>query len=335
MLVRLNRPKLVLHFVPAKQDDVSSFRLPQQARAQTHIFLSNTNTPPCEAKTKQKPSQMRNGLEFVELEHGEARASVCVYGAHVTSFSVRGSNILFLSQRALFEPPKAIRGGIPIIFPQFSGRGPLPSHGFARNKLWRVASREGRRRVVLELEDSEDTRKMFPPFRAVFSVELSDKAELQLTFRVEAKESPLSFTCALHTYFAIGHISKTRVQGLKGVQYEDQLNGSRIETELQDHIVFDREVDRVYLSVPRHLSVADGANQRSIQLHTGASLPDAVVWNPWEAKALKMTADFGPTEFNDMVCVEVGAVAKPVQVKAGESWEGRHTISMAEDGAKL
>ncbi len=189
--------------------------------------------------------------------------------------------------------------------------------------------------MTLELEDAEDTRKVFPPFRAVFTVELTDKAELQLTFRVEAKDKPLSFTFALHTYFAVGHIGKARVVGLKGSSYEDQLNGNRVETEQQEHVVFDHEVDRVYLGVPRQLAVVDGANQRSIHLLTGPSLPDAVVWNPWEAKALRMAADFGPTEYNDMVCVEVGAVAKPVQVGARESWDARHTISVVEDGSKL
>jgi glucose-6-phosphate 1-epimerase len=337
MLVRLQRPEQMV-VVPGKQKtsvEKACNWVATYISFNTHTLATNNNTPSTRARKTQSLEMQHGGLEFVELRHGDARATICVYGAHVTDFTVRGSKVLFLSQRALFEPPKAIRGGIPVIFPQFSGRGSLPSHGFARNKVWRVASRDGQRGVVLELEDTEETRKVFPPFRAVYSVSLSDKAELQLTFRVQAKESPLSFTCALHTYFAVGHISKTRVAGLKGVSFEDQLNGNSVQPEQSDQIVFDREVDRVYLSVPRKLTVIDGANKRTIQLHTTPSLPDAVVWNPWEAKALKMAADFGPTEFNDMVCVEVGAVAKPVQVRAGESWEGRHTIAVVEDGSKL
>ena len=42
-----------------------------------------------------------------------------------------------LNPQAVFAPPKAIRGGIPICFPQFSDFGPLSQqHGFARNQQW-------------------------------------------------------------------------------------------------------------------------------------------------------------------------------------------------------
>jgi hypothetical protein len=43
-----------------------------------------------------------------------------------------------LLAQVVFKPPKAIRGGIPICFPQFSDFGPLGQHGFARNRSWEV-----------------------------------------------------------------------------------------------------------------------------------------------------------------------------------------------------
>lgn len=43
------------------------------------------------------------------------------------------------SSKAFFKPGKAIRGGVPVVFPQF-GPGALPQHGFARNNLVRAGA---------------------------------------------------------------------------------------------------------------------------------------------------------------------------------------------------
>ena len=43
-----------------------------------------------------------------------------------------------LDLQAIFKPPKAIRGGIPIIFPQFRNLGTATPHGFARNRIFKI-----------------------------------------------------------------------------------------------------------------------------------------------------------------------------------------------------
>ena len=40
---------------------------------------------------------------------------------------------------------------------------------------------------------------------------------------VNTGEKAFSFTCALHTYFAVSDIADVSVQGLKGCSYEDAL----------------------------------------------------------------------------------------------------------------
>src|ERR1035437_10592591 len=67
-----------------------------------------------------------------------SRAEVYLHGAHVTScVPAGGHEMLFLSERAEFEHGKAIRGGIPVVFPQFADSGPLPKHGWLRTSTWR------------------------------------------------------------------------------------------------------------------------------------------------------------------------------------------------------
>ena len=50
------------------------------------------------------------------------------YGATVLSWIVDGTEKLFLSSKAILDGTKAIRGGIPLVFPQF-GPGVLQQHG--------------------------------------------------------------------------------------------------------------------------------------------------------------------------------------------------------------
>ena len=99
------------------------------------------------------------------LPNGDS-ALVSLHGAHVLSWVSSGRERLYLSPRSVFDGQAAIRGGIPVCFPQFNQRGPLPKHGFARNLGWRPApaSKEGDRQssVCLELTDSETTRAWWP-----------------------------------------------------------------------------------------------------------------------------------------------------------------------------
>lgn len=59
----------------------------------------------------------------------------------------------------------------------------------------------------------------------------------------------MSFTAALHTYFTVSAIEAVSVEGLGGVTYTDSLQGgSKVVQE--GPVVFDQEVDRIYLAAP-------------------------------------------------------------------------------------
>jgi len=57
----------------------------------------------------------------------------------------------FRSKKSNFQVGKAIRGGIPICWPQFSNSGPLPNHGLVRDKLWTVRSMTNTECAILVL----------------------------------------------------------------------------------------------------------------------------------------------------------------------------------------
>eukprot|EP00166_Cyanidium_caldarium_P001911 ctg_2012.g653 len=96
--------------------------------AELHAPKVDENDVPGEPSEKAgKQMEGRNGLPYVLLtnEHTKQTAEVYLFGACVTSWKVRdaASEVLFLSDQAVFDRSTAIRGGIPVCFPQFGNQG--------------------------------------------------------------------------------------------------------------------------------------------------------------------------------------------------------------------
>jgi glucose-6-phosphate 1-epimerase len=146
-----------------------------------------------------------------------ATAEVYLHGAHVTSWvPAGGSEALFLSRAASIAPGKAIRGGVPVIFPQFAGMGPLAKHGFARTQPWeRVDDADRPNAVRLRLRDSDETRRIWPhPFVAELAVEVGDDW-LSIALAIHNPgDAAFDFTAALHTYLRVGDVRRATVEGL-------------------------------------------------------------------------------------------------------------------------
>ena len=97
---------------------------------------------------------MHNNFITVTSQDG-AKISVSLHGGHVCSWlTPDGIEHLYLSPLTKIKKDSAIRGGIPIIFPQFAQRGALPKHGFARNVAWTLLT-SGDGFIQLTLSDSE------------------------------------------------------------------------------------------------------------------------------------------------------------------------------------
>ncbi|XP_073098468.1 putative glucose-6-phosphate 1-epimerase [Elaeis guineensis] len=286
-----------------------------------------------------------NGLDKVVLREVKgSSAEVYLYGGQVTSWkNDHGEELLFVSSKAIFKPPKPIRGGIPICFPQFSNNGPLEQHGFARNRFWSIdtdpppfpTNSSNKAFVDLILKTSEEDLKIWPTGNPVnihyefrLRVTLGPGGDLMLISRIRNTNNdgkPFSFTFAYHTYFSVSDISEVRVEGLETLDYLDNLEEKQRFTEQGDAITFESEVDKIYLSTPTKIAILDHEKKRTFVLRKDG-LPDAVVWNPWDKKA-KAMADFGDDEYKHMLCVEAAAIEKPITLKPGEEWKGRLELS--------
>jgi glucose-6-phosphate 1-epimerase len=255
-----------------------------------------------------------------------ACAEIYRYGAHLTSWrTASGREWIFTSRQAEFVPGKAIRGGVPIIFPQFNAFGPGPRHGFARNQFWQLrqapAEPTAENQCAFELTDSAATHAVWDhAFRAESSVSISDQ-QLRLGLSVTNTDSkPLQFTAALHTYFAVDDFTKARLLGLAGLRYWDN-DGSDFQqrqSAADDVLSFSGAIDRVYFAARQPLTLIDGAQRLQIE---SEGFSEVVVWNPGPAAAQKM-ADMADDEWRNMICIEAAVIDHPLSLAPGEVWQG-------------
>ncbi|MGZ8456939.1 MAG: D-hexose-6-phosphate mutarotase [Gemmatirosa sp.] len=259
-----------------------------------------------------------------------ARAEIALHGAHVLSWRAAGEDRerLFLSPRSAYGAGASIRGGVPVIFPQFSLTGPLPRHGFARNLPWMLVATgpldDGRARATLRLVDSEATHAVWPqPFVAEIDVTVGGATlEVALTLQ-NVGDTPLSFTGALHTYLHVDDVGHATLEGLRGVRYRDAVLGSE-QLEQASSLAFPGEIDRIYLDVTDALTLRERAHP---VLDIGMSgFADVVVWNPGPERTAAL-ADMEPDGWRRMLCVEAACVAAPVVLDAGARWRGAQRLT--------
>ena len=259
-----------------------------------------------------------------------ASAEVYLHGAHVTSWRPAGlpDDRLYLSARSTFGAGAAIRGGIPVSFPQFADQGPLPNHGFARLLAWTLVRAglqpDGSARALLHLGDSADTRRLWPhPFALELAVTVSGHTlDVSLTV-TNTGPAEFAFTAALHTYLDVRDVANTSVRGLAGAGFRDKAGNRDHCIERAEMLRIDGEIDRLYHCAPQPIEVMSPGRILSI---TASGFPDTVIWNPGPVRA-KALSDLEPGSEAAMLCVEAAAAAAPVLLAPGAQWRGAQALA--------
>ena len=247
---------------------------------------------------------------------------VAQQGAHVLSWQAQGKERLFLSRQSVCDGTTAIRGGIPVCFPQFNQRGNLPKHGFARNMPWRlVPERSQGTSKIFELSANEHTLALWPfQFKAFLTVNLAPNS-LQISLSVENQgPQSLSFTGALHTYLAVDHIAQVSLQGQANQPEWDAVKDTH--QTCADQLRFEAEFDRVYDANTRMQStwtLQDGA--ASLQISQSESWGQSVVWNPGADKCAQLN-DMPANGYQRMLCIEAARVTSSIEVPPAQTWVG-------------
>ena len=260
-------------------------------------------------------------LTQITVTGPHANATLYRHGAHVALFQPHGERpVLFMNRESCFEPDKAIRGGVPVIFPWFGGHPTdrtAPSHGTVRLVDWNLVSTAQRPDGVVELLFA------LPPY---LHYRVAIGRQLAMTLEVRNTDpTPLRYSEALHTYFAVSDIRQVTVTGLEDARYEDAVEGVTDHLQGPGPIRFTRETDRVYLNTRATCVIHDPGWQRRIVVEKSGS-DTTVVWNPWIAKA-KAMADFGDDEWPLMLCIEaVNARVNAITLAPGQTHALQQTV---------
>ena len=246
-----------------------------------------------------------------------AEATITLFGAHLVSWKTAATaggaaqERLFMSSRSALDGQRAIRGGVPVIFPQFSTRGAGLRHGFARISNWRVAAkgeRDGAAFAELALAPSDLAPDRAAAWPHAFELRLFVAVRgPELTMRLDVRNTgaaPFPFSAALHTYHLVEDVEAVRIDGVQA-----------------ETLAIVDKLDQVFEGVAGPIAFDDGADRLTIARQ---GFTDAVVWNPGPADAAALD-DLDDEEYRRFVCIEP-ALLGPLVLEAGGNWRGEYRV---------
>jgi len=243
-----------------------------------------------------------------------AQAIITLFGAHLVSWkSAGGAEQLFCSARSALDGSRAIRGGVPVVFPQFNERGPGLRHGFARISDWAlVDSGEGDEAgtafavFALEPHDLAPATAQAWPHDFLLQLRVCVGGDrLAIAFDVHNRgAAPFAFSCALHTYHLVDQVADVRIDGVQ-------------DTEL----AIGDALDQIFYGIKGRTILRAGASTLTLEQD---GFTDAVVWNPGAVNAAAVI-DLEDDEYQRFVCIEPAVIA-PATLQGGESWRGNYLV---------
>jgi len=273
------------------------------------------------------------GLLQLHNAHGDS-AVISLYGAQLLSWQTAdGSEHLYCTPEPSLKSGASIRGGVPVCFPQFSGRGSLPKHGLVRNLVWQVDGEvlTGADQDVayarLSLSDSDATRALWPhSFALQLQVELGAgwvSVALNVT---NTGDAAFDFTTALHTYLATPDVRNAGVAQLGNARFTDTTAGNDEAIHDGSVLRIADETDNIYWAPPPALTLQqDGKPFLQIEQQ---GFGDSVIWNPGPAKAAQL-GDMPAQDWTRMLCIEAAQIEHPVRLSPQATWRGLQRLTRA------
>lgn len=264
----------------------------------------------------------REKTDTLVIDNKHCSAEIALFGAHILSFTPKSDGIerIWLSESAVFDKTKPIRGGVPICWPWFADLFPVeqqnskmnyPAHGFVRDQDWEIKDiQEDEGATTLTLSPNKVGLFQFPSlFSLTLQVTFAQQCSISLITK-NTSEQAVEFTAALHSYFKVSDITHTEIKGIAG-KFIDKTHANA-ELKLTHPYLISTETDRI------HLQDKDNKlNQIELLAGTNTKLEQSghdslVIWNPWKEKSQAMP-DMDNNGYRTMLCAEA-SVTKGIKL---------------------
>ncbi len=271
------------------------------------------------------------GLPSVGLRGPDgAQARILLQGAQLLSWMpVDAGEQLYLSPASVLEAGSPVRGGVPVVFPQFAKLGPLAQHGFARTRPWHLdQANSDASTAVLSLSDDTTTRNLWPhQFTLSLRIKIIGRELLMELSCLNTGTTLFDFTGALHTYLALSDIDQAKVLGLEGLPYIDAVDQQE-KKQSEALLATKAQLNRVYRQCQPDLLLLEqqGAALRRIAIRQ-RGFSDVVVWNPGETMCATLP-DMAPQGYRNMLCIEAAQLSQAVRLEPGQRWIGSQSLHL-------
>jgi len=196
-------------------------------------------------------------------------------------------------------------------------------HGFARNLPWEVSAQsDSEPEVTLVLKESAETRKIWDQaFELLLTVRLEGDHLLTRLTAKNTGSTPWEFTSALHSYYSVSDVAKTTIIGndLAGRTFVDKTQNPHVSAPLQSSEVgVTKFLEGVVPDYKGPMALHDKAGRVRTTVEHVRGWSDYVLWAPVGNDGMG---------YKKFVCLESGAVSRPVSVAGGSEWVGEMKIS--------
>jgi len=235
-----------------------------------------------------------------------------------------------------------VRGGVPVLFPQFNDEGPLPKHGFVRTANWRALDQAGHYmlRVGSSVANNQGDSNSESPPPDLTPCDLAPpdwphSAELVLEMHASGRQLELvlnvtntganafSWTGGLHPYFSVSDLLQSRLEGLGDVPIRDRFH-PEITRQPDGDIHWDGQLYERLFDTASPVELHAGAARFRLSM---SGFNQWMVWNPGIAGAQAMK-DLPDADWQRFVCVEPVIVQRAVSLKPGERFSGSFRIEV-------